>query len=307
MPHNPPPPERVRLTKTGPELSRLVWGSMRCIEQFASTAELAKFLGFLLDRGVTSLDTADIYGNYRVEDFLGDALRQYGKGRDRFEIVTKADIAIPTAGSGNRVLHFNATGAHIRRQAETSLKKLGVEALDVLLVHRPDHLMDADDTAATLEALCAEGKVKHIGVSNFQPRHWRLLTSRLKTPLVTNQVQLSPIYLDTLSDGSLDLAQELRIRPMIWSPLGGGQLMKDASERTIKVRAALDSVAKRTGLAGPIEAAIAWVARHPTRPLPVVGTGRREGIDGALRALAAQLDHQDWYEIVLASDASLVP
>ena len=299
--------ERVSLSPNGPVLSRLVWGSMRSLEQFSSPTELASFLAFLLDHGITSLDTADIYGNYAVEEFLGKALSELGSQRSQFEIITKAGIAISKPGGPHRIKHYNSTAAHIRHQAETSLRKLGVEILDVLLVHRPDHLMDADDTAAALDTLVAEGKVRHVGVSNFGPHKWRLLSSRMKAPLVTNQIQLSPIYLDTLSDGSLDLAQELRIRPMIWSPVGGGKLLSETSTGATAARLALTAIAQRYGLAGPGESAIAWVARHPAAPLPIIGSGHRERIEGALAALATRLDYQDWYEVLLATNPALVP
>jgi predicted oxidoreductase len=301
------PASRVRMHARGPEFSSIVWGSMRSEEQFASPAELADFLRFLLDRGVTTLDTANTYGHphpYTVEEFLGKAIAFVG--RDKFEIVTKCGIQrLSPHRPENRIRHFDFSEKEIRRSVGRSLEKLGIEWADVILLHRPDYLMDPDETAGTLDALIAEGKTRYVGVSNFSPSRFDLLASRLKAPLVTNQIEFSPLHLDPISNGRFDHALRLGYRPMIWSPVGGGRLLTGQDDNIVKLRALLADIARRYGLDGAAEAAIAFVARHPAKGVPIVGSGKRERLDGAIKAASIVMDPQDWYAVVTETSPML--
>ena len=300
--------ERVALRAGGPEMSRVIWGSMRAFDHFRSAGELADFLRFLLDCGVTTLDTADIYGDYKMEQFLGDALKVVGGDRRRFEIITKADIALITPNRPEfRIKHHNASAAYMAKALDLSLTALGVETLDLWLVHRPDALTAHEETAAALDAAVAAGKTRFVGVSNYLPSHLEALASFVKAPLVTNQVQFSPLHLDPIEDGTFDLAQRLRFRPQIWSPVGGGRVLTTSDARAVRTRDKLAAVARKLGLPGPAEAALAWVANHPTRPLPVVGSGRRERMAGAIAAVNTAMDRQDWFDIWRTSVGSEAP
>jgi predicted oxidoreductase len=297
---------RVKMHADGPEFSGLVWGSMRSEEQFAAPGDLAGFLDFLLERGITTIDTANVYGApYTVEAFLGKALAEHG-GRDRFEIVTKCGICrVGERMPAHRVRHFDSSRDQIRTCVERSLEQLAIDVIDVLLVHRPDYLMDPDETAGALDGLIAEGKVRHVGVSNFSPSRLELLASRMKAPIVTNQVEFSPIHLDPVSDGTFDTAIRAGHVPMIWSPVGGGRLLKSDDAQIVKVRRLLTEIAALNGLDGPAEAAFSFVARHPARGVPIVGSGRRERVDGAIRALNTSFDRQDWYAVVTRTSEML--
>lgn len=298
---------RVRMHKDGPEFSSVIWGSMRCEEQFANSAELADFLRFLLDCGITTIDTANTYGiphPYTVEEFLGKAIAEVG--RDRFEIVTKCGIQrVSPHRPVNRIRHYDFSEKEIRRSVGRSLEKLGIDHADVILLHRPDYLMDPEETGAALDALIAEGKTNHVGVSNFSPSRYRLLASKLKAPLVTNQVEFSPVHLAPISDGVFDTAIIEGHVPMIWSPIGGGRLMTGDDEQVVRIRKILTGIAERTGLGGAAEAAIAFVARHPAKGIPIIGSGKRERIEGAIKAVSNPLDRMDWYEVVTATSESL--
>jgi len=299
--------KRVKLHEDGPEFSGFVWGSMRSEEQFRSSGELADHLRFLLDHGITTVDTANTYGSphpYTVEEFLGKAIAEVG--RDRFEIVTKCGIQrVSPHREENRIRHFDFSEKEIRRSIDRSLQKLGIETADLVLLHRPDYLMDPDETAGALDALITEGKAKHVGVSNFSPSRVNLLASRLKAPIVTNQVEFSPLHLDPVSDGTFDLALQVGHMPMIWSPVGGGRLLTSDDPKSVKMREILSEIAERYGLAGPAEAALAFVARHPAGRLPVVGSGKRERIEGAIKAIGTRIDRQDWYRAVTETSPSL--
>ncbi|MCP4384988.1 MAG: oxidoreductase [Hyphomicrobiales bacterium] len=299
---------RVRMHAEGPEFSSIIWGSMRSEQQFSSPSELADFLRFLLDRGVTTLDTANTYGfphPYTVEGFLGQALRETGL-RDRFEIVTKCGIQrISPHRTVNRIRHYDYSETEIRRSITRSLEKLGIDYADLVLLHRPDYLMDPAETGGALDALVADGKTRHVGVSNFSPSRYHLLASRLRAPIVTNQVEFSPIHLDPISNGVFDTAIIERHVPMIWSPIGGGRLMTSGDPKEFQIRSILSDIAARTGLAGPAEAAIAFVARHPAGGIPIIGSGKRERIEAAIQAVNSPLDRQDWYEVVAATSPML--
>ena len=299
MASNPGPVARVKIHKQGPEFSNVIWGSMRSLQQFSSAKELAGFLDFLLERGVTTIDTASVYGApYTVEKFLGQALKEHG-GRDKFEIVTKCGICRPGPVIPEyRLRYFDLSPEHIRWSVDRSLSELDVDVIDVLILHRADHLMQPDETAAALDDVVAQGKVRYIAVSNFLPSRFELLQSRLKAPIVTNQVQFSPIYLRPAGDGTFDLALKLGHAPMIWSPVGGGRLLTSNDEEIVTVRNLLTEIAGRMGLPGPAEAAMAFVARHPVRGMPIVGSGKRERVDGAIQAVNTPFARDDWYEVL---------
>jgi predicted oxidoreductase len=298
---------RVRMHESGPEFSAVIWGSMRSEEQFTSSGELADFLRFLLDRGVTTLDTANTYGYpqpYTVEEFLGKAIQEVG--RDKFEIVTKCGIQrVSPHRPENRIRHYDFSEKEIRRSIDRSLQKLGIDHADLVLLHRPDYLMDPAETGGALDALIAEGKTLHVGVSNFSPSRYELLASRLKAPIVTNQIEFSPLHLAPISNGTFDLALRVGHRPMIWSPVGGGTLMTSEEEHMMRMRVSLTRVAERNGLPGPAAAAIAFVARHPAGGVPIIGSGKPERMEEAIQAVNCRLDRQDWYEIVTQTSEML--
>lgn len=299
--------ERIRMHRDGPEFSRIVWGSMRSEEQFDSVEALADHLRFLLERGITTLDTAAVYGRpqaYTTEAFLGAAVAKVG--REKFEIVTKLGNHRPsTHRAGIELRYYDSSPAEISASVDRSLKQLGIDVLDVVLVHWPDFLMEADETAAALDALVTSGRTRHVGVSNFSPSRFNWLQSRMKSPLVTNQVQFNPLHLAPVSNGTFDLALQLGHMPMIWSPVAGGRLLKGDDDETVEMRALLADIAEKYQLAGPAEAAFAFVTRHPAGRVPIVGTADRGRIDGAIRAIGTTLDRQDWYRVATLGSPGL--
>ncbi len=298
---------RIQLTEGGPTFSRIVAGVMRLREWGMDTKALLDFIHQCLDVGITTFDHADIYGSYSCEELFGRALAAEPSLRDRIEIVTKCGIQLLSPNrSGNRVHHYDTSRAHILASAENSLRNLQTDRLDLLLIHRPDPLMDADEVAWALAELRASGKVLHCGVSNFMPWQFHLLQSRLDFPLVTNQIELSVLHLDPLHDGTLDQLQRLRVAPMAWSPVAGGHLFDARSERATRVRGALEGVGREIG-ASVAQVALAWVMRHPARALPVMGTGKIERLREAVATEAITLDRQQWFAIWEASAGHEVP
>ena len=249
--------------------------------------------------GVTSFDHADIYGGYTVEGLFGEALAAAPGLRNQLQLVTKCGIKLVSpARPGHAIKSYDSSKAHVTTSVEQSLRALRTDRLDLLLIHRPDALMDPDELAETFLALRSQGKVLDFGVSNHSPTQLARLHGRI--PLVTNQVEFSPLQLAPLHDGSLDQCVDLGLRPMIWSPLAGGRLFRGEDEAASRVRAVLQAMAQEHGVA-PSTVAFAWLLRHPARPLPITGSSRIEAIAEAVAALSLRLDSQAWYRIWSAS------
>ena len=296
--------ERILMAPQGPTFSRLVMGYWRLMEWNYAPRDLVGFIEQHLELGITTVDHADIYGDYQCEAAFGEALRLAPHLREKMEIVTKCGIAT-TAKPENAIGHYITDRAHIIHSAENSLRLLNTDVLDLLLIHRPDPLMDADEIAEAFLALHKSGKVRHFGVSNFTPAQFSLLQSRLPFTLATNQVEISPVHQPLLLDGTLDLLQQLRIRPMAWSCLGGGRLFSD--ERYAPLRAELQQVAEETGAETPEQVVYAWVMRLPSRPLPIIGSGKIERVKSAVGALSLDLSRQQWFRIRKAALGYDVP
>ena len=177
---------------------------------------------------------------------------------------------------------------------DRSLADLCVDRIDVLLIHRPDALMNFDAVADSFRRLRAAGKVAHFGASNFTPAQFAMLHRRI--PLVTHQVECSPLHLLPLHDGTLDQSQDLGIAPMIWSALAGGRLLAGEDEDAIRARAALSRIASEHGV-NAATLVYAWLLRHPARLIPLTGSRRIEVMADAVAALDLQIDTQTWYEI----------
>lgn len=277
-------------------LSPLVAGTWRLHEQGWTATERLRWIETWADHGVTSFDHADIYGGYGVEALFGEALALQPGLRQRLQLVSKCGIRLPGRARGAvRIKHYDSSAAHLRASVEHSLRALHTDRLDLLLLHRPDPLMNAAEVAEAVATLQREGKILAFGVSNFAPRAFALLDGF--TPLATNQIELHPLRREPLHDGTLDLLQQRGRRPMVWSPLAGGRLLGgDESPAAQRVRWVLGSIAARLGCA-PASVAYAWLLRHPTRPHPVIGTLRLPGLQQALAALALPLDAETWTEL----------
>jgi predicted oxidoreductase len=295
---------RVALHDQGPTFSRLIMGYWRLMEWQLSPAALLDLMKYHLDLGVTTLDHADIYGGYQCEEAFGKALRLEPSLRERMEIVSKCGIAL-TARPEHALNHYNTGKAHIIASAEASLHKLGTDHLDLLLIHRPDPLMDADEVADAFITLRQAGKIKHAGVSNFTPRQFELLQSRLPFPLVTNQLEISPLNQSTTLDGTLDQCQQLRIKPMAWSCLGGGRLFN--GQEYAPLRAELEQIRHEVGAQHIEQLVYAWVMMLPSQPLPLIGSGKRERIAAAVAAESIVFTRQQWFRIRKAALGYDVP
>jgi len=296
--------QRITLAPQGPEFSRFVMGYWRLMDWNMSPRQLVSFIEEHLDLGISTVDHADIYGGYLCEAAFGEAIKLAPGLRQRMEIVTKCGIAT-TAKPEHALGHYITDRDHIVKSAEQSLVNLATDAIDLLLIHRPDPLMDADEVAEAFLALHQSGKVRHFGVSNFTPAQFALLQSRLPFTLATNQVELSPVHQPLLLDGTLDQLQQLRVRPMAWSCLGGGRLFND--EQFQPLRDELAQVARELNAETIEQVVYAWVLRLPSQPLPIIGSGKIERVRSAIAAQELNMTRQQWFRIRKAALGYDVP
>ncbi|MCE0492806.1 aldo/keto reductase [Vibrio salinus] len=292
----------------GPEFSELIQGYWRLGEWKMTPQERLSFLKQHIELGISTVDHADIYGNYECERLFGEALSLDKSVREQIQIVTKCDIQLCSDKFPHRKVNFyDTSGHHIMASVNNSLRRLQVEHIDVLLIHRPDALMDAAEVAEAFTQLKQAGKVNHFGVSNFSPRQFELLQSRLAFPLVTNQVEINPLNFDVVHDGTLDLLQMHSVRPMAWSCLAGGRVFSDKSEQCLRVRDELDAIRQEVGAASLDQVIYAWVRRLPSKPFPIIGSGNIERVKAAAAALNIELSREQWFRVWTASKGHAVP
>ncbi|MCI5101850.1 aldo/keto reductase [Phaeobacter italicus] len=295
--------ERIEIAP-GLSLSRLVYGMWRLGDDSdTSTAHVEAKINACLEQGITTFDQADIYGGYAAEGILGQAIRANPALRAQMEIVTKCDIVAPMGRyADKRVKYYDTSRAHILSSVDTSLQEMAVDHIDLLLIHRPDPLMDHRETGAALDEVVASGKVRAVGLSNFRPWDWELLQSAMKTPLATNQIEISLSEIRPFTNGDLAFHQRQDHPLMAWSPLGGGGLMTSSGG----VADRLDAIASQQGV-DRAAVAIAFLLRHPAHILPVLGTNNLDRIKRASDALKVDLDRETWFSLYEAALGQEVP
>lgn len=271
-----------------------------------TAAELETFVSGCLELGLTAFDHADIYGNYTAEAKFGELLKYSPSMRPQLQLITKCGIRMMTENRPkHKIKSYDSSAAHIVKSVETSLQNFHTDYLDVLLIHRPDYLMEPDEIAKAFTKLKEQGKVLHFGVSNFTPSQFELLNDSFE--LVTNQVEVSLLKRNSLDDGTLDQCMQFGIQPMAWSPLGGGALFTDAGDedmqRIIKASEALCSKYECE-----LDTLLyAWLLRHPVGIIPVTGTSKLARIKSAHAALSIELEREDWYVLLEAAVGRRVP
>jgi predicted oxidoreductase len=277
-------------------LSRIVYGMWRIGDDTdTSPAHVQAKIEACLEQGITTMDQADIYGGYEAEEILGKALTP--ALRDQIEIVTKCGIVAPAGRYADaRVKYYDTSRKHILSSVDHSLRLMGIDQIDLLLIHRPDPLMDHRETGEALDEAVSAGKVRAVGVSNFKLHDWTLLQSGMQTRLVTNQIELSLGAHDGFTNGDVAYLQEHGIPPMAWSPLGGGALMTEETPLArVMDRIADDHAVDRSAVA------VAWLLAHPAGILPVMGTNNLTRIKSLSQAHGVAMTRETWFELYTAA------
>lgn len=266
------------------------------------------------EAGYTLFDTADIYCRGVCEEILGQALREVPGMRQRIIIATKCGIRFPGDPTPDAPHRYDFSAEHILRSCDLSLKRIGIEAIDLYQLHRPDLLMNPHEVAAAFEKLKNAGKVREFGVSNFAPSFLNALQAHCPVPLIVNQVKIHLGALECFYDGTLDQCLEKNITPLAWSPLGGGwlgagkSLKEDDPKREGKQKLLdlLDKTAADHGVSRTV-ISLAWLLKHPAKIIPIVGSNNPENIKEAVKADTVELSREEWYRILVAARMQPLP
>lgn len=289
------------------DISPMIIGTMRLGAWGAKmqTNKLQEFIEGCIEMDLTTFDHADIYGNYTTEDDFGKVLRWKPELRRQMQIITKCGIKMVAPNRpDHRIKSYNSSAKHIIKSVENSLKALNTDYVDVLLLHRPDMLMEAGEIAQAVSELYRSGKVHAFGVSNFNTHQVELLQQAI--PLFTNQVEASLLHLDAFEDGTFEQCMRHKMIPMAWSPLGGGLLFLEAKNENVK---RIQEVAKPLLEKYDVtfdQLLLAFLRRHPAGIVPVLGTTNLERVKSAKGAMSMEMDREDWYDLWQASKGKTI-
>lgn len=283
----------------GPTFSRIIAGAWRWNSIPSATIE--QLINTALDEGITTFDHADIYGDYSNERSFGEVIARQPQLLRKMQLVTKCGIKLTsTKKPEHRVKHYDSSKDHIIQSAETSLKLLHTDHIDLLLIHRPDPLMNIHEVAEAFTQLKKEGKALSFGVSNFTVSQFDLLQSALPFPLVTNQIELSLFCTSPLFDGTIGQLYKHRASAMAWSPLGGGRTFTAEDEVSRRARLKVEELSSKYDNASTTQIFLSWIMKHPSNIFPVIGTSKPERLREAAHSVNVKLDTQDWYELLKA-------
>jgi predicted oxidoreductase len=266
------------------------------------------------ESGYTLFDNADVYCGGESERLLGAALKEVSGMRERVMITTKCGVRHAGDPTPDAVHRWDFSREHIVMSCEQSLKRLGVDAIDLYLLHRPDFLANPEEIAAAFTELKDAGKVRFFGVSNFRPTLLTAIQVVCPMPIIAHQMEISLAKLDAFTDGTLDQCLIERVTPMAWSPLAGGLIGEGAkrllplqqSYRPEKFLDTLDSIASSRGISR-VTVAIAWLLKHPSRIVPVIGSTHPQRIREAVRSVDIDLTRDEWYRLLAAARGEPLP
>ena len=283
-------------------MSQVALGVASIPEWGSSAAERLYYLEQCMDLGITSLDNADIYGYWSTpqvscEELFGEALALKPSLRNTLQIISKTSIIMPDT-HGNEILYYNTTKEHILRQVEISLGKLRVDHIDLLLLHRPDPMCDAEGLSEAFDTLYDEGKVLNFGVSNYLPSQYDMLQSYLKHKLVTNEILLSVLHSEPFDNGMLDKAMEKRTPVLAYSPSGKGDIHSAVSGKALELKVELEKMAQEMGFDSIDPILYAWLYMHPVGVIPITGSSRISRVKTVVDALDITLEREQWYKIL---------
>ncbi|MBT8181947.1 MAG: aldo/keto reductase [Eudoraea sp.] len=277
----------------------MTWGSWG---KNLSKAEMSELIDYCVENGITTFDHADIYGGYDNEEAFGDAFFKSEIPRDRVQLITKCGIQYVCKSRDNKVKHYDYSKDYIVWSAERSLSKLKTDYLDLFLLHRPSPLMEPDEIAEAILYLQKEGKIREFGVSNFSPYQIALLESVI--PVAANQVEFSLTAEKLMFDGTFDDCILHNRTAMAWSPLGS--YFRETNKRRKRIKKVMKQFKKKYE-ADNSQILLAWILKHPSKVHPVVGTTNKDRLKASTRATEIELELEDWFSLLVASQGHKVP
>lgn len=286
-------------------LSRVALGFWRWDDWGIGIDDLSRLVDDVMELGITTFDHSDGYAGGRAETAFGDAVGGRSSLREQIQIITKSTLVYPD--DTVRVKYYDTSEKHIIERAEQSLRKLRTDYIDLLLLHRPDPLMDPESTASAFDKLHAAGKVRFFGVSNYKAADFDMLASYSNQPLVTNQFEASVLAHENFDDRTVQHALTQRIHPIVWSPLAGGRIFAGEDEASVRVRAELERIREEIGAETIDDVAFAWLYTHPVGFLPITGACEIEYVRRPVEALRYRLTKEQWFAIWIACTGHKVP
>ncbi|MCA0131113.1 aldo/keto reductase [Winogradskyella alexanderae] len=277
----------------------MTWGSWG---KNLSKNEMADLMNHCLSHGITTFDHADIYGAYTTEADFGKAFTDSGIKREDIQLISKCGIQYICDNRENKVKHYDYSKDYIIWSVEQSLSNLNTEYLDLLLLHRPSPLMVPEEIAEAITILKKDGKIRDFGVSNFTPSQMEMIGLRIDIDV--NQIEFSLTEHSAMHDGTLDYMKTCGIKPMAWSPLGN--VFKDDNEQTRRIHKQLGALLDKYN-ATEDQLLLAWILKHPAGIVPVVGTTNNKRLQQAMGATKIDLELEDWFLILVASQGHKVP
>ena len=272
-----------------------IWGANH------SEKEVQKLIDTSLELGLSTFDHADIYGNYTTEKLFGDAFSEMGINREEVQLISKCGIEMPCENRSFEIKSYNYSKEHILSSVDQSLENLKTDYLDLLLLHRPSPLMNPEEIAESFHILREQKKVRHFGVSNFSPSQFDLMNDAF--PLITNQIEVSVNHTDSFYDGTLDQMMLKKLQPMAWSVMGN--YFSENSEQNSRIKKVLEELCPKYD-AEENQILLAFILKHPSKILPVIGTSKTETIKKFKEVLNLSLEREDWFKLLKASQGKEV-
>ena len=318
-----------QLPHTDLHITRLAYGCMSLAPwdnvpiSHADRKRAAAMVEAALEADINFFDTADIYGRTKCDTVFGEALKQVPGARDSVYIQTKCGIRFNDDPPGAPA-HYDFSYEHILESVEGSLRRLQTDHIDVLLLHRPDELVEPEEVAKAFDALEQSGKVRHFGVSNHSPMQIELLKTAVRQPIVANQLEFNLLHSNltevgifinqtaarfTAADGVLDYCRIHNILVQAWSPVAQGKIIDPPADASAQARAAARAIADLAEAKHTSREAIAlgWILRHPAGIQPIVGTARPERLRLSVEADQVELTRAEWYGLLEATRGEQVP
>lgn len=300
----------TRLGRTDLDVSSVAFGCMSMTPEKREQSIAAVLRAFEL--GITLFDTADVYGRGQSEILLGEALREGKIAREDVVIASKCGILFPGMSEAYEYKAYDLTVDYVTACCEASLKRLGIEYLDLYQPHRIDYLTHPEETARAMENLKAQGKIRHVGISNYTADEIRALSAHLR--LESLQTQFSLLHQEPLETGLTAVCLEYGMNILCWSPLhrgvltgtrdlphGDWQMQREAGVIT-QLRRFTDAYGVSMS-----QLCLAWLMRLPGGVIPLVGTANADHITAAAAAVDITLERDDWYELMVIGRGRVLP
>ena len=264
-----------------------IWGANHSVK------EIQKLIDVCVEENITTFDHADIYGGHTTEELFGNAWKDMDLKRENLQFISKCGIVMNSDKKPSALKYYNYNKDYILNCVDESLSNLKTDYLDTLLLHRPSPLMNPEVIAEAFTVLKDVGKVREFGVSNFSVSQFELINQYV--PLVTNQIEISVNEISSFENGILDQLMSKGLRPTAWSVMGS--YFSDQSDENIRIKKVIVELCDKYN-AEENQILLAFILKHPSKIIPVIGTSKAETIITLSQTLQIDLDLEDWFRIL---------